>query len=594
MIDFWFNNKKADFKSLVDRYEALKKEQTSDFQNQIMLYEDFYENKNIPAYAIQDLASSHRGQFSSYNLIRSITNTLQSRIGSKQPKPMFLTDNAKYETQKKTKMNDRIVNYHFKHGGAYKAGKQCFKLACISNIGAVKVLEDRKKQTFKYEPVHPLKFFVPTPRFGLTDRDEIFQEYRIPKSTLIEMYPDYKEEILKNIGLMNTRHNSIDYSEDDGYSEKTGCLVVECWKSNKKHCVFVPDIDNLILFEEDWKFDFIPFEFYRWETRTEGFFGQGLAEELTPIQRRVNYITRKIINSIDLVAGSKIFVSGKIENHNSKLTNQIGAIYRYSGEQPPFESMFQGVPESYFMHLRENVEMAFKQSGISELSVQTLKPKGLNSGKALQTYNDIETQRFASASRDYSQLFIGLAKITYEMGVHFGFPMFKKISEKEKPYIDIYPTNLLSEHPSARYDDLEKLISMGVVPVNQVTQLLNFPDLESFETSEGATIKAVRDLLNRITELPEDDANAEETPIMELDLLVQLEVSKKVLADLVLLEAKDYQIKRVRNFINIIKEEINNQVQPSLPSISQGVVGGEQTPSVPTGVPSSEGVQTQP
>lgn len=581
-MKFWFEDKKINFQTLLERYESLRKE-TESHGEQIRLFEDFYEMKNVPKYVVTDVNTSSRGYYTSYNLIRSIINTMQSRIGAKTPKPMFLTDNANYETQKKTKMNDKIVNYHFKHGKIYEACKQAFKLANVCNLGAVKVLYDQKKRTFKYEPVHPLKIFVSSPKHGLSYRDEIFQEYYIPKSTIIGMYPKHKDAILQSEKVSYTPHQ---YSIEDDYTKERGVHVVEAWKANKKHCIFIPDVEGLILLEEDWNYDFIPFAFYRWETNTEGFFGQGLAEELTPIQQRVNYITRKIINSIDLVAGAKIFISGNIENHNRKLTNQIGAIYRYSGEQPPFESMFQGVPESYFKHLQDTIDLAFKQSGLSELTVQTRKPAGLNSGKALITYQDIETQRFASASRDYSKMFIELAEITYEIGVKNNAPMFSKISDKEKPYIDIYPTNMLSDHPSGRYDDLEKLINMGVVPAGQVTQLLNFPDLKSFETSESATIKATREILHKIVDAPEDK-EVFEAPVMELDLTVQLETSKKTLADMLLMEAKEYQIRRIRKYITMIRNKINEKLPPPLPDVPSGAQPTQPAPPIQAGLPNN-------
>ena len=584
-MKFWFEE--VSHKNLLDRYESLKEYHIGKYEQQIRVFENFYEMKDIPTYMIESSYSSIRGYHSAYNLIRAITNTLKSRIGSKQPKPMFLTDNANYETKKKTKLNDRIVNYHFKQGGAYASGKKAFKLACISLIGPVKIVDNRKEHKFKYEPVHPLKCFVATPDMGLIERDEIFQEYYIPKSILIKLYPKFKDKILD--ANKNLRVSDKSIFVDDGYSSEDGIKVVECWKAKEKHCVFVPDSQDLILFKEDWKFDFIPFAFYRWEDRTEGFMGQGLAEQLTPIQQRVNYITRKIINSIDLVAGSKIFISGKLEEHNAKLTNQIGAIYRYSGEQPPFESMFQGVPEVYFQHLRDNIEMGFKESGLAEMSVQSIKPPGLKSGKALQMHQDIETQRFSSASRDYNELFMELARMTYEMGVAYNYPMFSKISDKEKPYVDVYPTNLFSDYPTARYEELEKLINMGAVPINQVSKLTDFPDIESFKTSDAATIEATEELLNKIVEAPENE-DVFESPMKELNLSVQLDTAKKLLADLIKLEAKEYQIDRVREFIKLIKEEITKNVQTQLSGIPTGDVPGQPPSGPPTGVPSGPAV----
>lgn len=579
-MKFWFDGKKCDYKALLNRYEELKKDCLPDF-GYMKTYQSFYEMEDPSREVMIESLMSTRGHYSSYNVIRSIINAMHSRIGAKHPRPMFLTDHGTYETRKKVQSNDKIVNYHMKRGKVNRACKQAFKLATICNLGAVKIMVDSKNKCFKYEPIHPMKIYVPSPRYGLMDRHEIFQEYYIPHSTLVEMFPDKEKQIEMQVDNYMIRDNFV---ESDDYTKANGCCVIECWRSGKKHAIFMPDVENCILYEEQWKYDFIPFAFYRWETKAEGFYGQGLAEELTPIQRRINYITRKIMASLDLVAGSRIMIQGNIEEHKSKITNQIGSIIRYSGDQPPFESVFQGVPESYFRDLQQQIDFAIKQSGLSELTITSQKPKGLNSGKALQTYHDIETQRFAHAAREYSDLYMELAKYTYELGLGHGFKMFEKLTEKEKPFIDVYPTNMLSDHPSGRYEDLEKLINMGVVPQGQVTQLLEFPDLKAFETQESATIKATNELLTAIVDADEGEA-VNTDPFEELDLNIQMTTAKKVLADLIVMEAKDYQVQRVRDFINETKELINQKLQATLPDVPQGDMPGEQGVGVPPRVP---------
>lgn len=570
MMNFWFDAKMCDHKTLLNRYEVLKKDAQIVFA-QMQVYQDFYEMENQQIYVVENSVTSNRGYYSSYNVIRSIINAMHSRIGSKHPRPMFLTDDASFETRQKAKNNDKIVNYQMRMGKANRACKQAFKLACICNLGVVKVICKPEKKAFKYESVHPMKIFVPSPKHGLPDRSEIFQEYYIPHSMLVEMFPDKEKEIMDKA---ETYRMDDGFVNSDDYTKENGALVVEAWKAGKKHVIFMPDVNDCILFEEKWDYDFIPFAFYRWETKAEGFYGQGLAEELTPIQKRINYITRKIMASLDLVAGSRIMIQGNIEEHKSKITNQIGSIIRYTGENPPFESIFQGVPESYFRDLQQQIDFAIKQSGLSELTITSQKPKGLNSGKALQTYHDIETQRFAHAAREYSDMYLDIARMTHKMGIKNRLPMFEKFKDKEKPYIDVYPTNMLSDHPSGRYEDLEKLINMGVVPAGQVTQLLEFPDLKAFETQESATIKAISEHLSMIINEPEGEG-VNIDPFEELDLNIQMITAKKVLADLIVTKAKDYQIKRVRDFINETKGLINAKLQATIPDVPEGNMPGQ-------------------
>lgn len=565
MKKFWWEDK--DPRVINERFKELKDVTLGKYQEQFDIYEHYYENKRYSE-LFGYFENQNYNLYTSYNLIRSIVNALKSRIGTKVPKPMFLTDNGDYLTQKKTKANDTIVNHHFKKGMIYRAGVQAFKTACVKNLGVIKVVTDMKNRCFKYESCDPIKIHVPSPDMGGFERDEIFQEYIIPRSVVIKMWPEAKKKLQER--------RIMEYQGDD-YTEEKGITIVEAWKSSRKHKIFIPDSakhgavgdETIILFEEDWKFDFIPFGFYRWESKMEGFYGQGLAEELTPIQRRVNHITRKIAESVDLVAGSRIFVNGQMD-YKRKLTNEVGTIYPYTGQNAPMESLWSGVPETYFKHLQDYIEYAFRQSGISEMTAASQKPPGLTSGKALITYNDLETQRFRAAAQEYNDMFIELAQKTYAMGVKYKFSMFEKITDREMPYVDIYPTNLLSDHPSGRYEDLQRLIEMGVVPQGQAGSLLNFPDLKAFESLESATIKATKEIIHKA--IWEDQEM--ENPVMELDLNVQLDCAKKILANSFRKGMEEEKQDKIRDFITKVEEAIQAQQMFQLQQMQMGPGGG--------------------
>ena len=111
-----------------------------------------------------------------------------------------------------------------------------------------------------------------------------------------------------------------------------------------------------------------------------------------------------------LVSVPKLLVEASSKIVTAHLNNKIGGIIKYAGT-PPTYAPLGGIPAELFSHLQFLVNKAYEISGISQLSAQSLKPSGLDSGKALREYNDIETERFMSVGMRYEKVFMDAAEI---------------------------------------------------------------------------------------------------------------------------------------------------------------------------------------
>src|SRR5262249_30326360 len=158
---------------------------------------------------------------------------------------------------------------------------------------------------------------------------------------------------------------------------------------------------NGSLLDDIYSKSYFPFVTMTWSDRLIGWRGQGLAEELQGIQVEINRILRTITQILRLTV-PKLFVEKGAKVVYAHLNNEIGAIIEFSGTKPAYDFL-QAVPQDLFTQLNWLYQRAYEISGVSALSAQSVKPAGLDSGKALREMNDIESERFILKGQSYEQ-----------------------------------------------------------------------------------------------------------------------------------------------------------------------------------------------
>lgn len=143
-------------------------------------------------------------------------------------------------------------------------------------------------------------------------------------------------------------------------------------------------IDNFTLLDEEWERDTFPFCFIRWTERLLGFWGQGLAEQLTGIQVEINKLLRNIQEQMHL-ATPKVFVEAGSKISKAHINNEIWGIIEYAGTPPTFY-VPKTVSGEIFSHLDRLFSRAYEIAGVSVLAAQSKKPAGLESGVALREF----------------------------------------------------------------------------------------------------------------------------------------------------------------------------------------------------------------
>lgn len=452
----------------------------------------------------------------SFNAIQSCVDTLTSKIAKGKPKPFFLTSKGDSKTQRKAKKLDQFCSGIFYANKAYEIAPLIFRDACVYGDGFMHVFGD--KGQVKFERVMPYELLVDylESHYGPDATKTLHRIKNIDRETAISMFPEHAAQ-LAIVSSTNELLSGITKSVSDTIT------VVESWRlpsapdeDDGLHTIICGD--NVELLYEKYDKAFFPIVQIRYSPRLHGFWGQGLAEQLTPIQIELNRCLMTIQRSYHLAGSFKVLLkkgSGIVKSH---LDNTVGSIIEYAGETPPQYVTPPIVPPEIYAHVERLKNMAYEQSGISQLSANAQKPAGLDSGEALRAYNDLETDRFQVVGQCYENFFLQLARVTVATardiaesgelqkvkvpGKKFIESIdWKDVSLEDDEFVEqIYPISKLPSDPSGRLQTVQEMMQAGLIDQEAGRRLLDYPDLEAEETLGNASLDYLHSILDKIVE----------------------------------------------------------------------------------------------
>lgn len=527
-----------------------------------------------------------------WNIIQSMVDTVTSKITKNMPKPSFLTDGGDFTMQRRAMKLTQFIEGQFDACKFYAKSTQAFKESCINGTGAIKIYKEDGE-------VRAERIFIG--ELVVDDAESIYGEPRSmhqKKFIHIDVLKAAFPKFAVQIDMLGT-DSSYNWASNTYDKKSNMVLVVESWhlpsgKKSKdgKHTIC---IETATLFEEEWNKPYFPFVLHRWCERPLGFWGQGLAEQLTGLQLEINKILRTIQVSMHLVSVPKIFVEASSQIVSAHLNNKIGGIVKYVG-QPPTHGPLANIPPELFNHLDRLYARAYEIAGISQLAANAQKPSGLDSGKALREFNDIESERFMEVAKRYEQTFMQAAKIMIDLVKDLAEEdpdykirakdnqflrtiKWKDVSMEDDQYImQVFPTSSLSSTPAGRLQDVQELLAAGFIGKEDGMKLLNFPDLQQYYNFNNAGVEDIE----RTIEMIIDEGNYQ-TPEPYQNL--QMGITKMQQAYLLYRSqgAPDERLELFRRWIEdaaaLLTKAATASAQPNAPALPQ--VGQEEQFMVP-------------
>ena len=438
----------------------------------------------------------------SLNVIASCIDTLSAKITKNKPRPSFLTTGGNWPQQQKARKLDLFMRGLFYETDVYNKAKNVGTDAFTWGTGMLQLFQNDDGR-LECERVSIDEIFVDDADGHDGNPRQMFRRKFVQREVLCKLFPEYTDEIL-----------AAPAPADINTITSTIADMVEVWEAwhlpskdgaeDGKHAI---SIDGCEVFCEDWKVCRFPFVVLRFKKRLRGYWGKGVAEELTGIQLELNRLMRSVSEQLRRKGRGRIFVQTGSKVNPNHLTNDIGDVVSYTGS-PPIIDNVNAVAQEEFMQIDRLFRYAFQIVGISELSAMAKKPSGLDAAVALREYSDIESERFALIHQAWEQFFLDYAATSLELITkqwgHKGYKIktpskryiievdWRDINLDEDSYVmQMFPVSSLPQTPAAKYAKVKEMMMDGFIDKPVAQRLLEFPDIDAEQNLGNAAIDDV-------------------------------------------------------------------------------------------------------
>lgn len=570
---------------------AFLKENNNYIPRQVAMYARLYGNQSLFNFVGSNVSKMDNNKGlptdrPTFNLVQSCVDTLVSKVSQSRPSPVFLTDNSDYRERNLAKKLNSFIQGEFYQTKAYDKATIILRDALVTGTGCLKIFETDDNKV-GLERVLRTELLVDANESIYGEPRTLYQLKLIDRQVLAEMSSTYKKAIVQQAETAYP-----DNSSDSSKTLSDLVMVVEAWhlpsSPKAKDGRHVIACTAGILMDEKWTKDKFPFVFLHYSPKLLGFWAQGLAEQLMGTQLEINSLLYTISRAIKLVGVPRIFVEDGSKVVSAHFNNEIGSIIKYRGTKPLYE-VAPCVPQDLYDQLQRMITYGYQQSGVSALDAAAQKPAGLNSGEAIRSYDDISTDRMATLSRRYDNLFIDLAYAITDLA--------KEICEREGEYQTIFPNkngtkvidlpkmsllknpfviqcfnmSSLPRDPAGRMQKITEMITSGMITIKEGRRLLDYPDLDQMEKLANASEERIFQILDEIVE---DGKYTPPDPFMDLQLANDLSVQYYNLYASAKLEEEKQEM--LRNFFSQVQSIKQAAVPPAPPQAPP-----QQAPQVP-------------
>lgn len=535
-----------------------------------------------------------------FNAIGSIVDTLVSRIGSERPRPYYLTSGGSYRLQRQAKLRNKFTEGVFHETKTYGLGRRCFRDGAVWGDGFMGVYPRAGKMV--HERIIGSEIWVDELEAMLGQPRNAYRMKEVDRDVLEAEFADDKAAV-------KAIHGATRVSDSRARSSNTSDLVrvIEGWHRaavdadgklvGGAHTYVIDggvDGAKAVLSRDDWPYDFFPFARLPWCERSVGYWSQGVCEQLQAEQIEVNKELYFIQRSLHMASTVKVFLKAGSKVVKEHLSNEIGAIIEHTGDAPQF-FVPQPAHPMLFENVNTTIERMYRRSGASEMSAQAKKPAGLNSGKALREFDDIESDRHKSISMQLEDFYLEVARLDSAFARELegysvrapGRGSFERIKysdigeyDEDEFVLQCFPVSSLPRDPAGRLQTVQEYAQAGYLSQRQARRALDFPDLDTIESLANAQEDLISKQLDDML-----DKGAYRPPEPTDDLAMCLEMGIETLQRYRQYDDAEYEkTDLVRRWISQTKTLMKRAMQPQLQALPGGAQAAPQG-ATPQGVP---------
>ncbi len=441
-------------------------------------------------------------QSPAFNLIGSCIESLVNKLGRNRLWVEFLTDGGTY-TQRETGqgMTDYVEGlFYGTHFNRIK--KQCLQDALVWGTTFVKRYSEWDKICLKrvladcilvddFEAMHG------NPR-SLFERNFVHKQslaaYYLERGAPGDQGKDRRAEIERAIYTAPSAHPGI--TGMSSVQHVSMIPVVEGW-----HLGDGPDpkgthivaIGNVSLTPKDEfgydKADF-PFSKFVYQDLGVGFWGQGLAEILSPHQKNINRLSAVIQEAEARVGVPRVIVDTSSGITAAMLQASVGGfIPKTPGSPDPNFITPNSVAADIYQEREKEIEKGYKRAGVSEDTAGGTTDGKVRSGSAEDKLEDIRSQRFictGQALEDFAEdVAIGLLDLASDLKPTVEVPgrsplKWSDVKVNLKEYkAKAFPISSFSTSPAARLREADRMLASGRLSKENYDRVVDYPDVKA-------------------------------------------------------------------------------------------------------------------
>lgn len=580
----WWKSEEDDIFELVVS-SAIDLQQRDARTRDLIAWRDLYIDAPREDWMARGLFRDRRARL---NAVQNIVDAAHARLAKNRTRPWLVTSEGDWEAQQRAKLTTMWLDGLFENLDVYTLGSDVLHDALVFGTGALKFFERDGAPACELAWTGDL--FVDRREERYRNVRTLYQIVGVDRGVLKAQFPKAADKIDESEGYTDL----LDPTDSEpGPADLV--LVVEAWRlpdSKKKPGRHVICTEKATLLDEKWKKNTFPFEFLHWSRDPLRFWGQGMVERASGMQAELNSMSAVLEDSYRLCPPASIWVQAGSQVNQKQVTNEPWKVYTHDGPNPP--TILTPSPIAADFSAREETILRRIPSlqGLSELAVQSMKPAGLNSGKALTIHQNIESERFYVQAKAYEQFYVGVAKQFISLAddlvasgkgdaltIYGGKKELTEIAYadamlKDKPYqLRVFPVSSLPNEPAGRVEHVSELVGLGAITdPSDVRELLDFPDLDRFNSVESAGRQLVE---KRIGQALKGETVAAH-PLMPLEYLIRRATLEHDLAEQH--GAPEEALQALRDLISHAETLLP---PPPAPPMDPSMMGGPMGPGVP-------------
>lgn len=497
----------TEFKKAINELKSLNAQRKVKYYRNRSLYEstprlniENIKNPNVVGYYNNiDELNEDTTATPNLNVIKSCIDTLSSKIAQSKVRPFFNCVNGSFKDIQTVKSAQQFFDQYYDAQDVNKKVSEAFRDACIFEDGYIFVDVDSKD-------IHKALPWQVYERPAELSYGKVTRSYYERKDYPVTLLPKkVHDKIKEKIGL-------AEYVTYGLYFDTV----------NKVKVYYVPEYDYVL--EEPYEAERTPFIRIYYNCPVSGNTSNSVVDMLYTIQLEINTLMNKIKDASQLNIAMTYLIPKGSGLKTGQLNNRIGNIIEYEPTSnmtgsPVTVSTPSFIDPQYMALLNELIAKAYELVGISALSAQSKKPTGLNSGIALSTMEDVESERFETQLNQVIKSYVDIARtclevfpkdedilpeVTTRMTIKWG----DIVEESKKMQIQFSSADALSKDPSQKLQQLIALAQAGVIPQSRISQFMEIPDLQGGYSIANNAINAVMSIIqdcvnNDVFDIPE-------------------------------------------------------------------------------------------